>query len=167
MTQAQPMNTHEQFCPNPECKARGQRGAGNITLHSQKRRRYQCTCCGKTFSERTGTMFAGLRTDPTTLALHFAPRAWTIGADSRRWSEARFLALAVGTIFFAFGLQLLGFGGAGWWLAVEQLSEPGLASEMIQMPDDEQGEKQNEQVDCHAGGRVLVRVVSGPPSYHA
>ena len=69
MTQAQPMNTHEQFCPNPECKARGQRGAGNLTIHSQTRRRYQCTCCGKTFSERTGTMFAGLRTDPTLVVI--------------------------------------------------------------------------------------------------
>ncbi len=58
------MNTHEQFCPNFDCKARGQRGAGNITIHSQKRRRYRCTACRKTFSERTGTMFAGLRTDP-------------------------------------------------------------------------------------------------------
>ena len=69
MTQAQPMNTHEQFCPNPECKARGQRGAGNITIHSQKRRRYHCTCCGKTFSERTGTMLAGLRTDPALIVI--------------------------------------------------------------------------------------------------
>ncbi len=63
------MNTHAQFCPNPECKARGQRGAGNIRIHSQKRRRYQCMCCGKTFSERTGTMFAGLRMDPTLVVI--------------------------------------------------------------------------------------------------
>ena len=69
MTQAQPMNTQEQFCPSPECKARGRRGAGNITIHSQKRRRYQCTCCGKTFSERTGTMLAGLRTDPALIVI--------------------------------------------------------------------------------------------------
>jgi transposase-like protein len=69
MTQAQPMNTHEQFCPNLGCKARGQRGAGNITLHSQKRRRYKCTACGKTFSERRGTMFAGLRTDPSLVVI--------------------------------------------------------------------------------------------------
>ena len=76
MTQAQPMNTHEQFCPNLECKARGQRGAGTITLHSQKRRRYKCTCCGKTFSERRGTRLAGLRTDPTRVVIVVTLRAY-------------------------------------------------------------------------------------------
>ena len=59
------MNPHDQFCPNLDCRARGQRGAGNIVIHGRKRRRYKCTCCQKTFSERTGTLFAGLRTDPT------------------------------------------------------------------------------------------------------
>ena len=45
--------------------------AGRATLPStvKKRRRYQCTGCGKTFSERTGTMFAGLRTDPTAVVM--------------------------------------------------------------------------------------------------
>ncbi len=49
------MNPSEQFCPNLKCCARGQVGEGNITVHSQKERRYQCTECGKTFSETTGT----------------------------------------------------------------------------------------------------------------
>lgn len=51
------MNSQETFCPNLDCPARGQRGQGNIGVHSQKRRRYLCRICGKTFSERKGTAF--------------------------------------------------------------------------------------------------------------
>jgi transposase-like protein len=60
------MNASSQFCPNLECKARGQVGQGNIVIHSQKRPRYRCKVCGKTFSARAGTLFAGLR-KPTEL----------------------------------------------------------------------------------------------------
>ena len=60
------MNASRQFCPNLECKARGQVGQGNIVIHSQKRPRYRCKVCGKTFSARAGTLFAGLR-KPTEL----------------------------------------------------------------------------------------------------
>jgi transposase-like protein len=49
------MNPREQFCPNMDCTARGKVGEGNITIHSQKKGRYKCTECGKTFSETTGT----------------------------------------------------------------------------------------------------------------
>lgn len=49
------MNPQDQFCPNLEWAARGNVGAGNRTIHSQKRHRYQCQCCGKTFSETKGT----------------------------------------------------------------------------------------------------------------
>jgi hypothetical protein len=55
------MNPQEQFCPNMECAARGKVGEGNITIHSQKKRRYKCTVCGKTFSETTGTALYGLK----------------------------------------------------------------------------------------------------------
>jgi transposase-like protein len=65
-TQTEPMNASSQFCPNLECKARGQVGQGNIVIHSQKRPRYRCKVCGKTFSARAGTLFAGLR-KPTEL----------------------------------------------------------------------------------------------------
>src|SRR5713226_6165566 len=51
------MNPQDTFCPNWDCPARGQRGQGNIGIHSQKRRRYICHVCGKTFSERQGTAF--------------------------------------------------------------------------------------------------------------
>jgi hypothetical protein len=37
--------------------ASGQIGKGNITIHSQKERRYMCNECGKTFSETKGTPF--------------------------------------------------------------------------------------------------------------
>ena len=45
------------FCSNEVYPARGQVRKGNIKVHSRKERRYRCTVCGKTFSERKGTMF--------------------------------------------------------------------------------------------------------------
>lgn len=36
-------------------------GEGTITIHDKQRRRYRCKVCKKTFSERRGTMFEGLR----------------------------------------------------------------------------------------------------------
>jgi transposase-like protein/IS1 family transposase len=55
------MNASLQFCPNRECKARGQVGQGNIVVHGRKRPRYKCKTCGRTFSAKAGTAFAGLR----------------------------------------------------------------------------------------------------------
>lgn len=49
------MNPQEQFCPNVRCHASGQKGSGNIVIHSQKQRRYKCKCCKKTFCESYGT----------------------------------------------------------------------------------------------------------------
>ena len=49
------MNPQDVFCPNWDCAASGQRGQGNIGVHSQKQRRYRCRVCGQTFSERKGT----------------------------------------------------------------------------------------------------------------
>jgi transposase-like protein len=49
------MNPEAQFCPNSSCHASGQEGLSNIRVHSRKKGRYKCTCCGKTFSERRGT----------------------------------------------------------------------------------------------------------------
>ena len=55
------MNAGEQFCSYQHCPKRGQIKQGNITIHDRVRQRYRCKGCGKTFSERTGTMFEGLR----------------------------------------------------------------------------------------------------------
>lgn len=55
------MNPKAQFCPNSACHASGEIGAGNIRIHSQKKRRYKCTCCGKTFTESKGTAVYGLK----------------------------------------------------------------------------------------------------------
>lgn len=55
------MSASQVFCPNLECMARGQVGQGNIVSHGRKRPRYRCKTCGKTFSEKEGTPFAGLR----------------------------------------------------------------------------------------------------------
>ena len=51
------MDPAQVFCPNEECPARGHVGKGNIKVHRRQERRYRCTACGKTFSERKGTMF--------------------------------------------------------------------------------------------------------------
>jgi transposase-like protein len=55
------------FCPNLDCPARGQIGEGNIRIHARKPPRYRCSVCGKTFSERTGTIFFRRRTDEQTI----------------------------------------------------------------------------------------------------
>src|SRR6266699_2855803 len=65
-TTSEPMEPSEQFCPNPACSARGQKGLGNITIHDRKRQRYRCKHCKQTFSARRGTMLDGLR-KPTEL----------------------------------------------------------------------------------------------------
>jgi len=67
-TQTEQMNPATQFCPNWGCSARGQVGQGNIVIHSRIRPRYRCKTCGKTFSAKEGTMFAGLR-KPTELVV--------------------------------------------------------------------------------------------------
>src|SRR5579864_1563254 len=61
-TSTEPMNASKQFCPNMACSARGQLGAGNISIHGRKRPRYKCHTCGQTFSARRGTALEGLRT---------------------------------------------------------------------------------------------------------
>jgi transposase-like protein len=60
----EPMNACQLFCPNLDCSARGQLNRGNIKLHDRKRRRYRCNLCRKCFTERTGTMFVGLKKSP-------------------------------------------------------------------------------------------------------
>ena len=55
------MNPKAQFCPNSACHASGINGLNNITVHSRKKRRYKCTCCGKTFTESKGTAGYGLK----------------------------------------------------------------------------------------------------------
>jgi hypothetical protein len=56
------MDPQSQFCPNPDCRDRGQRGQGNVTIHSQKEQRYKCTTCTRTFAATRGTMHYRLRT---------------------------------------------------------------------------------------------------------
>jgi transposase-like protein len=51
------MNPQEQLCP--KCGASGK--AGWIHIHSQKEKRYRCKACGKTFSERLGTAYYGIK----------------------------------------------------------------------------------------------------------
>ena len=55
------MDASKPFCPNLECKSRGQVGQGNIVGHGSKRPRYKCKTCGETFSARAGTALEGIR----------------------------------------------------------------------------------------------------------
>lgn len=57
------------FCPNWDCPARGQRGQGNIGVHSQKEQRFICKACHKTFSATKGTMFYRLRHSVDTVVI--------------------------------------------------------------------------------------------------
>jgi transposase-like protein len=57
----QKMDACNQFCPNVECRSRGQVGQGNIVSHGSKRPRYKCKTCGRTFSARAGTALDGIR----------------------------------------------------------------------------------------------------------
>lgn len=63
------MNPLDQFCHNPDCTARGQRGQGNIRVHSQKERRYRCTACRRTFAATADTPFYRLKVPPETVTL--------------------------------------------------------------------------------------------------
>lgn len=55
------MNPQEVFCPNLACSARGQKGQGNIRVHSVTEHRYRCLTCNKTFSETRGTAGYGIK----------------------------------------------------------------------------------------------------------
>lgn len=61
------MNSHDVFCPNHDCPARGRYGEGTIRVHSRTPPRYQCTVCGKTFGARVGTSFYRRHTDKATI----------------------------------------------------------------------------------------------------
>jgi transposase-like protein len=63
------MNPEKVFCPKIDCPAKGQVGKGNISVHSQKEKRYACAVCETTFSASKGTLFYRLKTDPETVML--------------------------------------------------------------------------------------------------
>src|SRR5438270_2377472 len=86
------MDPHAQSCHNPDCTARGQRGLGNIRIHSRTDRRYRCTTCGQTFAATRDTLFyrlkksADLVTIVITLLCHGCPvqaTAAAFGLDER------------------------------------------------------------------------------------
>ena len=62
------MDPQAQFCHNPDCPARGQRGFGNIRVHSRKEQRYRCTICDRTFAATHDTPFYRLK-KPTELVI--------------------------------------------------------------------------------------------------
>jgi transposase-like protein len=53
------------FCPNETCADGGKVNAGNVIRYGKSgegRQRFQCKSCGKTFNDRTGTLFHGRKT---------------------------------------------------------------------------------------------------------
>jgi transposase-like protein len=65
------VNPHTQFCHNLNCPARGKVGEGTIRIRSQKKQRYDCKLCGRTFTATKDTPLYRLRTavDVVTLVL--------------------------------------------------------------------------------------------------
>jgi transposase-like protein len=51
------MNSQAPCCHHPQCPARGQRGQGNIRVHSQVEPRYRGRTCGQTCAATKGTPF--------------------------------------------------------------------------------------------------------------
>lgn len=70
------MNADEQFCSYQHCPKRGLKKQGNITIHDRQRQRYRCKVCRKTFSERSGTMFEGLRKPADLILIVVTLLAW-------------------------------------------------------------------------------------------
>jgi len=68
-TSIEQMDASQVFCPNENCKARGQVGQGNIVSHGKARPRYRCKTCGKTFNAQAGTIFEGLRKPKTLIVI--------------------------------------------------------------------------------------------------
>ena len=53
------------FCANEACDDYGRMEAGNIIRYGKSgegRQRFQCKTCGKTFNDRSGTLFHGRKT---------------------------------------------------------------------------------------------------------
>jgi transposase-like protein len=74
------MTPQTQCCHNPHFPARGQRGRGNIHVHSRAEQRYRCSQCGRTF-------LAGRRVRMA-MAMAVPARLW-LGVSSARtatWS---------------------------------------------------------------------------------
>ena len=79
------MDPQARFCHNPDCSARGQRGLGNIRVHSRKERRYRCTTCGRTFAETYDTPLYRLKktADLVTIVLILLCHGCPLQASSR------------------------------------------------------------------------------------
>jgi transposase-like protein len=80
------MNPPTQVCHTPHGPARGQRGQGNLRVHSHVEQRYRCTRCGPTVAATTGMPFYRWRpamdgvTVVLTLVGHGCPRHALVAA---------------------------------------------------------------------------------------
>ena len=86
-------------CPNSDCPAYGQRGAGNLRLHGwsgsgHRIRCLHCATCGADFSERANTPLFGLRTAEATLVA--IARHLAVGTGAR--ATARLCGVSLNTV---------------------------------------------------------------------
>ncbi len=63
------MDPQTQFCPNPDCPARGLVGQDTIRVHSWPERRYRCVRCRRTFAATAGTPFYRLKREAEVVVL--------------------------------------------------------------------------------------------------
>src|SRR5437868_15519843 len=92
------MDASKTFCLNQECRARGEVGQGNIVVHGRKRPRYKCKTCGRTFSAKVGTPFAGVQKSTELIVIVFTLLAYgcrlqaivhAVGLDERTVAQCR------------------------------------------------------------------------------
>lgn len=86
-------------CPNPDCSAYGQRGAGNLCLHGwsgkgKRIRCLRCTTCGRDFSERANTPLFGLTSSEDTLVAIASHLAEGVGCRA----TARLCGVSLNTV---------------------------------------------------------------------
>jgi transposase-like protein len=130
------MNPQEVFCPNMACPARGQTGQGNVIGHGQRRRRYRCTVCRKTFSPRTGTMFHRRHT-----AMHLIVQIVTLVS----------YGCPVAAIEAAFGIQARTVRA---WVAAAGSQSAAVQQALVQQPQP-LGQVQADELRVRVAGGVV------------
>lgn len=130
------MDPQEAFCLNLDCPARGQKGKGNIRVHSQQEQRYRCTVCGRTFSARKGTVFYRCHVAVETIILVLTLLAY---------------GCPMVAIEAAFGLQRRTVKG---WLEAAGLHCEQVHHHQVVQPRD-LGQAQADEIRVKAQGRIL------------
>jgi transposase-like protein len=131
-----PLAPETVFCPNLTCPARGQVEQGNISVHSQRERRFICHVCHKTFSARKGTVFYRRQQAETQVALVVSLLAH---------------GCPVQAIVAAFGLDERTVRA---WLAASGAHCQAVQEHLVERPQD-LGQVQCDELRVKAQGQVL------------